>query len=782
MNSTVENSILKQNNYTKLRYSDENANAIVVESFPALGTLTALRFIEWVQANPEGVISLPTGKTPEHFIKEVKRFLNNWAQREIQKELEKSGINPANKPSLKQLHFVQIDEFYPINPYHHNSFYYYINKYYLEEFGISTEKALLINGEKIGIPKGYNMDKIWGDMPVDLSLRHRSPKNTWENLQRDCIYRIDQWCSEYEEKIRQLGGIGFFLGGIGPDGHIGFNMRGSDHFSTTRLTEINYETQAASASDLGGIEVARKRLVITIGLATITYNPQCTAIIIAAGEAKAKIVKQAIAQRTNNLYPATALHKLDNCRFYLTQGAAKYLQQRQLEILKKADSLSSQQIEKIVINLSLEKNKEIGQLTKADFQSHPEGQILLNKSKKSPDKLSQLVKKSLENKIVKGMQVLRNKRFLHTEPHHDDIMLGYLPYVVRAIREHSNYHHFVTLTSGFTAVTNQYMLKILKKMKKALQTGLFDRLNQSDYFNPDDFHFRDRDIWKYLDGVASNNKSTKDEGMMRRMLRNLISIFDERDLHVIKARVDELINYFETQYAGNKDLPHIQKLKGYCREWESSCLWGYFGWNTASVDHLRLGFYSGEIFNEEPTINRDVKPILELLHRIKPDVVTVVFDPEASGPDTHYKVLQAIAEALKIYQAETQNNNIEVIGYRNVWYRFHPAEANLLVPVSLNMLSLMHNSFINTYLSQKAASFPSYEYPGTFSRLAQKIQVEQYEHLKTCLGKTFFFDHESALIRATRGLVYIKQMSTSEFFHFSRELKKKAENIEVKES
>ena len=35
-------------------------------------------------------------------------------------------------------------------------------------------------------------------------------------------------------------------------------------------------------------ETARNRLVITVGLATITHNPECTAIIIAAGEAKAQ--------------------------------------------------------------------------------------------------------------------------------------------------------------------------------------------------------------------------------------------------------------------------------------------------------------------------------------------------------------------------------------------------------------------------------------------------------------------------------------------------------------
>ncbi len=41
---------------------------IIVENFPKLGLLTALRFLEWTAENPEGVISLPTGKTPEYFI------------------------------------------------------------------------------------------------------------------------------------------------------------------------------------------------------------------------------------------------------------------------------------------------------------------------------------------------------------------------------------------------------------------------------------------------------------------------------------------------------------------------------------------------------------------------------------------------------------------------------------------------------------------------------------------------------------------------------------------
>jgi len=155
----------------------------------------------------------------------------------------------------------------------------------------------------------------------------------------------------------------------------------------------------------------------------------------------------------------------------------------------------------------------------------------------------------------------------------------------------------------------------------------------------------------------------------------------------------------------------------------------------------------------------------------------VALDPEASGPDTHYKVMQAITGALKVYEKESGRSDIEVLGYRNVWYRFHPSEANMFVPVSLNMFALQDSSFKESFISQRDASFPSYEHDGPFSELAQRIQVEQYHMLKTCLGREFFNEHESALIRATRGMVYMKRLSLKEFYERSRELKKSTENL-----
>jgi len=302
---------------------------LIVENFPKLGLLSALRFLEWVNDNPKGVISLPTGKTPEYFIKWTKYIIDHYEEDSVQQLLAQNGLKLKKKPYLGDLKFVQIDEFFPIDSAQKNSFFHYVKEYYVKGFGLSLDNALLIDVNEIPLKadgsKGA-LNEIFPDLKVDLSLRYRTPENRLEKAQQEAIFQIDKWCSDYEQKIRDLGGIGFFLGGIGPDGHIAFNTLGSDHYSTTRLTETNFETQAVAAGDLGGIEISKNRLVITIGLGTITYNPEATAIIFAAGEAKAKIVKDSLESEPTNILPATVLQKLKMARFYITEGAASLLE------------------------------------------------------------------------------------------------------------------------------------------------------------------------------------------------------------------------------------------------------------------------------------------------------------------------------------------------------------------------------------------------------------------------------------------------------------------------
>jgi glucosamine-6-phosphate deaminase len=126
-----------------------NVPYIVVDNFPLMGLLTALRFLEWARENPNGVISLPTGKTPEYFIKWTSYLMENWDTEKVKELRSKYGVAEMKKPSLNRLQFVQIDEFYPISSKQHNSFYNYVQKYYVKGFGLDPKNALLINSDKI---------------------------------------------------------------------------------------------------------------------------------------------------------------------------------------------------------------------------------------------------------------------------------------------------------------------------------------------------------------------------------------------------------------------------------------------------------------------------------------------------------------------------------------------------------------------------------------------------------------------------------------------------------
>ncbi|MBN1131372.1 MAG: hypothetical protein JXA71_20465, partial [Chitinispirillaceae bacterium] len=76
--STVEAAAIERSG-RQCRYEPvEKIGVIEADNFPLLGRLIALRFIEWVQKNPGGVIALPTGKSPEPFISWTCRLLNRW--------------------------------------------------------------------------------------------------------------------------------------------------------------------------------------------------------------------------------------------------------------------------------------------------------------------------------------------------------------------------------------------------------------------------------------------------------------------------------------------------------------------------------------------------------------------------------------------------------------------------------------------------------------------------------------------------------------------------------
>ena len=300
-------------------------------------------------------------------------------------------------------------------------------------------------------------------------------------------------------------------------------------------------------------------------------------------------------------------------------------------------------------------------------------------------------------------------------------------------------------------------------------------LHYPDFFNTG-YKFKwDKDVYHYLDNVASANAEERQRGLSHRIVRAFVEIYGVSSAEELLARLDEMIHYIDHSYDGEKNPPDVQKLKGMIREFEEELVWAHYGVQVKNIRHLRLGFYTGDIFTEAPERDRDVEPVLNMLREIKPTVISLALDPEGSGPDTHYKVLQTIAAAVRQWSSETDTGKLRIWGYRNVWYRFHPAEANVFVPCSLNSLSMLESSFSNCYLSQVDASFPSYEMDGPFSNLARKIWVEQLKSIQLLLGKNYFYENPHPRIRAAHGLVFFREMNVREFLGEARELEKSME-------
>ena len=654
MTSRIESKV--ENFYLKQSSGNEKINVLVVDSFPELGKVTALRFIEHIASKPNSVISLPTGKTPEFFIKWVTRILTHWSDDPEIVLLRRSvGLDADAPPTMSEVKFVQMDEFCPISPLQTNSYNSYINRFYIDQFGIKDENCLLIDTFSI----------ISNEEELDAAKKN-----------------ISEYCKKYEEKIKSWGGIDFFLGGIGPDGHIAFNIGGTCFDSETHLGELNYESLASSAAEaLGGMQSARKKMVITIGLKTIVSNPECVAIIFASGEAKANVVKQAVVDSNDSSCPSHALRKLPNACFYLTKGAAKGF--RRGEVTREQAELES-------------------------FSA-----------------ISTFTRDKIINKYMFGHNY-EWKKIVHTEPHHDDILLGYMPLI---LQRKGTENTFVCGTSGYNSVSNVFLLYLLELAQTYVYEDNFDC------------------IALYVKGVQEGNSKFVEKALAMNILTNYAS-----------RPLLELKQYVASLYPGQRDnvRSEVFELKSRVREFESEVLWALCG--HYNVHHLRLGFYTSEVFAPKLDYGRDVLPIRALLETHAPDCVTVALDPESSGPDTHYKMLQSVTAALAEFP------NIRIIGYRNVWCRFFLWEATMIIPISLSQIEKTKILFETCYLSQKSAEFPSYLFDGPFSTLASNTWKLQLDEFKQCLPN---FE----LPKETAGMLFLKEMSLTELEEYSTSMR-----------
>ena len=222
-------------------------------------------------------------------------------------------------------------------------------------------------------------------------------------------------------------------------------------------------------------------------------------------------VAQAVQLSAHVERPCSVLHGLPNAAFYVTRGAAKHLVARQVADIE-AGKCTLEEVEDVLVGLCMKKSKRLVDLTEADAAADPAASALMVKRTLLGDSLGALATKvhdSLVAKITAGITTYTNTKFLHTEPHHDDIMLGYLPMVTRAAAVGSNDHLFVCCTSGFNSVSNAYLAEQLHRVRAFVSTAEFAGLASENYFDQSDANRR-KDVFCFLDGAAagSNQRTT----------------------------------------------------------------------------------------------------------------------------------------------------------------------------------------------------------------------------------------------------------------------------------
>jgi glucosamine-6-phosphate deaminase len=129
----------------------------------------------------------------------------------------------------------------------------------------------------------------------------------------------DNWEKEtmaYEKKIKAVGGIDLCLLGVGPEGHIGFNEKGSAFDSRTRRIEL-------APSTIDQNRKSMKRLytrALTVGIGTILESRRL--VVIANGGKKAKPIERLFSENPSTDLPLSALWYHSRVKVIVDRDAA----------------------------------------------------------------------------------------------------------------------------------------------------------------------------------------------------------------------------------------------------------------------------------------------------------------------------------------------------------------------------------------------------------------------------------------------------------------------------
>lgn len=236
---------------------------IVVNHDPSIAVAESISLA--IQANPTIVLGLATGGTPVGVYRELVRMHKEDG-------LDFSKVTTFN-----------LDEYIGLGGNHPQSFRHFMQQQLFDHVNLQPSRT--------HVPDGLASD-------------------------------VAVHAAQYEQQIKDAGGIDLQLLGIGGNGHIAFNEPGSTVDCRTREIELTPATIEANARFFDSPNEVPRR-AITMGIGTILEAK--TIVLMAIGSSKATAVTRAIEGEADASHPASLLQAHTDVTFALDEAAAAKL-------------------------------------------------------------------------------------------------------------------------------------------------------------------------------------------------------------------------------------------------------------------------------------------------------------------------------------------------------------------------------------------------------------------------------------------------------------------------
>lgn len=526
--------------------------------------------------------------------------------------------------SFRNVVTFNLDEYYPMQPDALQSYVRFMHEHLFDHIDIPPEQ--------IHIPDG--------------------------TLPRD---KVADYCRWYEDEIRKAGGIDLQLLGIGRTGHIGFNEPGSGRDSRTRLITLDHITIVDAASDFFGEEnVPRK--AITMGVGTILEAREI--VLMAWGEGKAPIIREAVEGPISDHVPATYLQEHPNTTVVLDLAAAAELTRVKTPWLAGEVQWDDFLVKKAVIWLGTQLQKPILKLTNRDYMDNGMGDLVTEYD--TAYNINIRIFNELQRTITGWpggkpgaayydkpvAQEPARKRVLIFSPHPDDDVISMGGTFIRLVDQGHDVH-VAYQTSGNIAVF-------------------------------------DDDVIRFADFVNDYHEA-----------------FDLKQ-EVTRSLFQTIRKQLAQKKPGEVDSPEVQTIKGLIRRGEAKAACRYVGIPDDHVHFLDMPFYETGRVKKKPIGEEDVRIVRELIEAIEPHQIYAAGD--LSDPHgTHRVCLDAIFRAIDQLKDRPWMQQCYVWLYRGAWQEWELEQIDMAVPLSPDELLRKRRAIFKHQSQKDRPLFPGHD-------------------------------------------------------------------------